>query len=83
MAADTEIKMADENFVKIQESAGRDIWSVDSTNCKIVRIHKFDTDIDDPPLVNVGGNWVTGSHFILQNRLPGFLLGNSSTLNQV
>jgi len=65
LAKDTEIRLADGTFALIQDSVGKPIWTDQQT-----RLHKFDNDEADPPLVRIGGNWMTASHFIRgQNNL--------------
>jgi len=61
---ETEIRLADGTFTKIQNSVGKEIWTDQQGERKITQIHKFDTAETDPPLFEIGGNWMTGFHFI-------------------
>jgi len=65
---DTEIHLADGTFTKIQNFVGREIRTNQPGKRKIIRIHKFDTAGTDPPLLEIGGNWMTDSHFIYRQR---------------
>jgi len=61
LAKDTEIRMVD----GLQNSVGKEIWTDHQGGTgKIRRIHKFDTLETDPPLYEIGGNWMTGCHYI-------------------
>ena len=64
LAEDTKIRMADGTFSKLLNSAAKQIWTDQQGTRKIRRIHKFDTLETDPPLYGIGGNWMTGSHYI-------------------
>ena len=64
LAEGTEIRMADGTFSIIQNSVGKEIWTDQQGKRRIRRIHKFDTTETDPPLLGIGGNWMTNFHFI-------------------
>jgi len=64
LAKNTEIRMADGTFTIIQNSVGKEIWTDQQGKRKITRIHKFDTVETDPPLLGIGGHWMTDFHFI-------------------
>jgi len=64
LAEDIEIRLADGTFATLQNSVGKEIWTDQQGTRKIRRIHKFDTLETDPPLYEIGRNWVTASHFI-------------------
>lgn len=70
MAEGTEIKMADGTLLQIRNAAGKSIWTMGKTETKITRLRIFDTDGEEPLLVEMGGNWMTGTHFISVNRDP-------------
>jgi len=65
---ETEIRLADGTFTKIQNSVGKEIWTDQQGERKITQIHKFDTAETDPPLFEIGGNWMTGFHFIWEQK---------------
>ena len=54
LAEDTEIRMADGTFAKIQNSVGKEIWTDQQGTRKIRRIHKLDTLETDPPCMELG-----------------------------
>jgi len=64
LAEDTEIHLADGTFAPLLHSTGKAIWTDQQDTRIIKRIHKFDTLETDPPLYEIGGNWMTESHFI-------------------
>jgi len=70
LAKDTEIRLAGGTFVQIQNSAGKSIWTDQKEKRRITQIHKFDTEKADPRLFEVGGNWMTGTHFIWEQNTP-------------
>jgi len=64
LAENTEIFVADGTFSMIQNSVGKEIWTDQQGKRKIIRIHKFDTTETDPPLLGIGGKWMTKFYFI-------------------
>jgi len=70
MAKDTEIRLADGTFALIQNSVGKSIWTDQQEERRITRIHKFDTEEADLCLFGIGGNWMTGTHFIWGQNNP-------------
>ena len=63
MGEDTEILLADGTFVSLLHYFGLAIWTDQQDTRRIKRIHKFATLATDPHLYEVGGNWMTASHF--------------------
>ena len=53
----------DGTFASLQNSIGKEIWTDQPNTRTIRRIYKFDTFETDPPLYQIGGNWMTESQF--------------------
>jgi len=70
LAENTQICMVDGTFAIIQNSVGKEIWMDQQGKRKIIRIHKFDTTETDPPLLEIGGNWMTNFHFFGDESIP-------------